>query len=361
MNSYTMNNNSPYYQIVYLPYIECKQFSFGNVTLYPFYVIETQRLFSSDVLAYLNWYFPKYIDWKGKQKQLSVVGLKGKLLGPWTSDETEEIRNSVAILCFLSVWDVDSSNIIAPDNFDLYIKNFDLKSKIISFSRRGYIHIDTAYDSERSQEVRFIQPENVINRNPNEPIPWIKHIALFNAMSSALSKAQNEEWFRRLIRAIKIFNTSLQSAGNLSYFDRILLLVTAFQTLLKKKTSSKKEFSSEIEKCIGIRDKTNYSDEVNKALYDFAFNLYEIRSRYTHGNEMKDSDIKDEIHGEYYRVGMYVFGLACKYILFDNGYIIFQDIFQDIFHDRNRDSQSFLDSNLNFETVIKNSVGNFDY
>ncbi|MEK7263297.1 MAG: hypothetical protein AAB071_02160 [Bacteroidota bacterium] len=345
-----MPDNLPNYQVAYLPYIECEQFQFGNIKLYPFYDNKTQELLKPEALEYLNWYFPKHIDWEGNKKQIVVIGLKEKLLGTWSNEEIDEILNSVAILCFLSVWDMQKFSAIAPDNFTLHFKNFQrlFEFKFLAVQTGSYISTNKVYVEEGAEKLRFVQPESVTSGNVVRSNPWTIDVDLLNGMSNTLLNAQNGDWFRRMVRAIKILNTSLQSSGNLSYFDRILLLVTATQTLFNKNPHSKKEFANLIVDCIGVRDKQNYSSDVNEKLISFTENLYTIRSKYTHGNEMKDSEMKNNTDGEYYQVGMYVFGLACKYILYENGYLTFQD----------RNFQSYFDSNIGLKERIKNSINN---
>ena len=88
------------HQIAYMPYIECEKFTFGRVTFVPFYNSETQDLFSDDVSDFLEWYFAKHVDQMGNHKNIVILCLNGQPLGPWDNDEREEIRNTVAFLCF---------------------------------------------------------------------------------------------------------------------------------------------------------------------------------------------------------------------------------------------------------------------
>lgn len=335
--------------IAYLPYIECQEFKFGQLVFRPFYNPETQKLFPSDVLEYLNWYLPKHVDSSGAKKQIVVISFENKILGPWSDTEKEKIRNTVEILCFLSIWKIDFLFPLVPENFTLYIKNFTSSDRTLATRLGGYISTTTLIAPEDAEEVRYVQPETVRGWNwITTRGPWEKDHPLFDALSKSLINVSEEDWFRRLILAIKIFNTSFNNTEALQYFDRVLLIVTAFQTILGKDSAKGKVFAQSIVEQIGTRNKAEFSNEINNKLREFSERLYIVRSKYAHGNKMDGSDIKNDIHGEYYQVSMNLFGLIVKYLLIDKSYLACSD----------RDIQVYMDVKCGLFRLMEESGKN---
>ena len=310
-------------EVAFLPYVEGRRFQFGNAIFPQFYEPETQKLFAPEQLEYLKWYFGKYEDSAGnKLDSIVIVGIGQRVLGPWSASEREEIRDSVLLLCLLSTWKVDAFFPLVPDNFKLFFKSFDSKDKTLAFRVGGYLRKTSIISGDMAESIRFVKPDTLANWDwVFEQSPWFKDQAFFEGMSKALATGGKEEWFLRMVRASRVYSTSFQNIEELGYFDRILLIVTALEILLNPASQSGTEFARALVKLIGIRNTTEYSNEINDRLLGFADAIYRIRSRYSHGNELTETEAVHAEYGQFYRVALQTFGLACRYTLIDRGLV----------------------------------------
>jgi hypothetical protein len=310
-------------EIAYVPFIEGKGFQFGNASFWQFYEAETQKVFTPKELDYLEWYFGKYEDSAGNKLQsIIIVGIGEKVLGPWSASEREEIRDSVLLLCMLSTWKVDAFFPLVPDNFKLFFKSFNPKDKTLAYRVGGYLRKTCIISGDYAELIRFPMPENLASWNwVFEQSAWFNDRAFFEGMSKALTTARKEEWFLRMARATRVYSTSFQNIEELGYFDRILLIVTALEILLNPESQSGTEFAKALVKLIGTRNTAEYSNEINERLFGFADAIYKIRSRYSHGKELGETEAVHPEYGEFYRVALQTFGLACRYTLIDRGLV----------------------------------------
>ncbi len=309
------------YQIAYLPYLKAKRFILGNVNFAPFDE-EAKGLFEDAVLNYLNWFFSKHVDMIGRPKRPMVLGFKDQFLGPWTDDQVEEMRDTVALLCFLSIWRTSESCVSVTDDFALYFKNFDPDTRWITTSGGGYVRKQISYAPDVVDKVFFVDPEYVTS--PDWSIyggPWAFAEPLFNGIHHALISSYREDWFLRFIRSVKVVNASLHNSHELGYHERTLLLVTGFETFFECDTSNQNKFANAIGEILRFESKEGFSEKIPRRLRKFSIHLYEARSRYVHGNKMKPSDLRHQTYGDIFRVGLRLFGLVSKHTLISHGAI----------------------------------------
>ncbi len=103
-------------------------------------------------------------------------------------------------------------------------------------------------------------------------------------------------------------------------FDRILLLVTAFESLFKEETSSQEKFGNALVNAIGAKEDIDEFVETNEKIKGLGKKLYEIRSKYAHGKQLP-STIKHDVYGDLFKTGVYAYALSVKSILEEKGFI----------------------------------------
>ncbi len=311
-------------QIAFMPYIPSSKFTFGNLCFWPFDEPETKSQFSPDVLSYLEWYFQKHVNIMLQPLDVTLVAYKQTLLGPWTDDQIKEMYDTVACLSFLSLWNNSCFTPVSSDNFTLFLKSFSPEQRSFLVSRGSYIRTDCIYSGDIAEKVLFVMPETTPSYRLGKQ-PWLN--SMFEPLSKAFTAAYSEEWFNRIIRSIRILNSAYSNVEGIDYFDRVLLLVTALESLISENTQSRVKFGSAILKAIGINNDDSFSKEINSKIRSFSEKLYEVRSRYSHGQILSSRDVVHPEYGELFRSGVYMYGLVIKSLLRQQGYIEFKDEF----------------------------------
>lgn len=307
-------------QVAFMPYIECSHFKFGNLGFQPFHCDETKKQLPKDVVEYLEWYFNKYIDMTLSPLNIVLVSYGSQLISHYSDNEIAEMYDTMTLLSFLSIWNNNSFSPLSSDNFTLYIKNFSPTDKSLATSSGGFINTNTIYSSKVAEKIVFIKPEYIpswkLAKNP-----WLNDSELFVGMSNAIINAKNESWFKRIIRSSKIFNTSYSNINNIGFYDRILLLVTSIEAIFDRDTGGDRKFSDAVVEAIGFKTCDGQAEEINKKIKSFSTKLYKIRSVYSHGNELPDTNIIHPIYGNMFKCGCFLYGLIVKSILTKQGFI----------------------------------------
>lgn len=309
-----------YSQVAYMPYIPKGNIEFGKLKLFPYSEVTGLEKEHSD---YLDWYFHKYVNIMMNPLNITIMEYNSKIIGPWDVDEIHDMYESVACLSFLSLWRNNNISPLTNENFTLFVKNYSPYERSLAVSSGGFVNIHSLYSNEASEKMLFIQPSNIPSPYLSYD-PWKTDEDLFMALSFALNEHQEKQWFRKIIRSIRIFNTSYRNDESLDYFDRILLLVVAIQSLCVEGEHSGKVFAREIYNKIGIRSEyENHED--NQIIFQFALKLYSIRSQYSHGRKLDYSILKDPQFGNLFKSGAFMYGILVKAILRENGLIIEED------------------------------------
>lgn len=308
-----------YYQVAYMPFIKSEYFEFGDLQFWPFKDNETKNQLDREVLEYLEWYLSKYVNLMQEPLDITLVSYKSKIIGPWTDEEIQKMYDTIAILSMLSTYNNSEFSAVSTDNFTLYIKNFTLDSKALAISAGNYINTHAYYSSSVADRIIFVKPESIPSWGLTKD-PWLQDKELFNSISKALVSAYEEEWFTRIIRSVKIYNMAYYNSG-IGMFERILLLVSAFEALFSEDTSSQEKFARTFVNTIGCLIEDPYYDGINKTLKGFAMKLYEIRSKYSHGQHLPYSIFKHDIYGDMFKSGVYSYGLSVKSMLRQQGFV----------------------------------------
>jgi len=306
------------FQVAYLPFAPVCNMTFGGIKLTPYSVVRGRL--TTDQKEYLDWYFNKYVDEQLKPlNTITVVHDEDNLLGPWDESSIQKFYDIVASLSFLSLWRNNPMTPLAHDNFVLYIKNFSTTDRSLALSSGGYIKKTTGYSREVSERMYFMRPLITPSSNLSRE-PWLIDEELFKAFSRSFIEKYNEQWFIKIIRSIRIFNSAYRNDEFINIFDRLMLLVVAFQTMCVEGEHSKKKVAQAIYQKVGF---PQYGDsfEINKKLFDLMSKLYEIRSRYSHGQNLDPSIVIDPDFGDLFKTGTYLFGLTIKAILREIGLV----------------------------------------
>ncbi|SHN19540.1 HEPN domain-containing protein [Halanaerobium congolense] len=309
-----MDNN----QIVYLPFVETEYFEFANLYFWPYYDFKNKIGLSDENREFLDWYLSKYIN--EKQESLNITLLtysKDEITGNWDDKEIQKMNDIVGILNFLSIINNNQYSPVSSDNFILYVKKFKSNDESFSISEGSYININKYYSGkEITDKILFVKPNNIPDWGFIKQ-PWKSEKELYDGFSKAFISDYEQEWFTRLLRSLKLCNNSYSNISNLGIYDRILLLVNAFESLFEENTQSKNRFSNTILNYIGFSKK--YKD-INKIIKSFTKKLYEIRSRYSHGEKLDKKFVHPE-YGDLFKVGLFTYSLVIKSILENKKFI----------------------------------------
>lgn len=301
-----------------MPYIETSYFEFGNLGFWPYYHNDTKKQIPHEIIEYLDWYFAKYVDEMQNPLKLTLVSYKDKIIDNWSTEQIQEMNDTVSVLCFLSTCHNTRFGAVSTDNFIMYIKNFIPGNKALAVSAGSYIKTNTLYSSDVTEKILFVKPEFVPPWSLTKE-PWKDDTKLFSALSNSLITEYSNEWFKVILRSIRLYNTAYINS-HLEVFDRILLLVTAFETLFNEKTSSKEKFGNALVKAIGAKEYIDEFVETNKRIKGLGKKLYEIRSKYVHGKQLPRT-IKHDVYDDLFKTGVYAYKLSVKSILEGKGFI----------------------------------------
>lgn len=340
-------------QISFLPYLEIKkEFSFDNVILWPFWRLKSRRIRQENILKHLEWYFKKWRDnIFNKRLNITITSLRGRLLEPISDDERERIQVACNILFLLSVRQIDQFTPITSDNFTLYSQNFTEGEYRLAFSSGSYIRQESIISPKMVNKIKFVKPDYVRSSRIDTE-PWLYDKKYYKGIQKAFILQYNNDWFIRLKRSLISFISSYSNVYSLSYFDRIVSLVTAIEILLDLKTSNKNKFKKAIKSVLGFSDLLcrRYPSmiDINSAIEKFSGVLYKKRSKYVHGEEMTNNDVRHPEFGEYYKTGVIFYYELVKSLLEKNNCLrrriiekkIYFDFFLFPFKDENQNEGS---------------------
>lgn len=305
-------------QIAFMPYLGKFNLTFGGFDFRPYHKI--RNIFDQKVREHLDWYLEKHVDSHNKSLPITLVGVGGDFFGPWGEEIIQNMYNLAAILAFFYIWTSHPQvHPICSENFNLYIKDFDIAKRNFSTSTGTFIQMNKMYSTDFAQKVKFIVPEE---------IPLSTMIAnmtidesFLDALSQAVVKAQSEQWLRRIVRSMKIYNVCVSNTNMLSWLDRALLLVTAVSSLFEERTDDKNRFANTIVNYIGTGNV-----ETDSRLKSIFSKVYEIRSRYSHGQGITAEDLIHPEYGDLIIGTLYSYGLIIKSILRKNEFLLTKDL-----------------------------------
>jgi hypothetical protein len=297
----------------------------------------------------LEWYFKKWRDnIFYKRLNITIASLRGKLLGPFSNDEKERIQVACNILFLLSVRQISQFTPLTSDNFTLYSQNFREGEHGIALSSGSYVRQESIISSRMVNKIKFIKPDYICS-NRTYTQPWLYDKKYYRAIQRAFNRQYNNDWFIRLKRSLISFISSYSNVYSLSYFDRIVSLVTAIEILLDIETSGRTRFKKAVESVLGFSNRLCRRNpgmaNTNRAIRKFSEAFYKIRSKYVHGEELNDRDVRHPEFGEYYKTGVIFYYELVKCLLENNSCLRRRIIEKKIYYDFSL--FPFIDENQN--------------
>lgn len=310
-------------QISFLPYLEIKnEFYFDDVIFWPFWRLKSRRIRQRNVLKYLEWYFKKWRDnIFNKRLNITIASLRGKLLGPFSNYESERIQVASNILFLLSVRQINQFTPLTSDNFTLYSQNFREGEYRIALSTGSYVRQESIISPRMVNKIKFIKPDYILS-DRTDIQPWLYDKKYNRAIQRAFNRQYNNDWFIRFKRSLVSFISSYSNVYSLSYFDRIVSLVTAIEILLDIENSNRTRFKRAVVSVLGFSNRlcrrNSGMTNTNRAIRKFSEAIYRIRSKYVHGEEMTENDVRHPEFGEYYKTGVIFYYELVKCLLDNN-------------------------------------------
>lgn len=296
----------------YLPYISSENIKFGHIELISFEKAKDD--FSKEIKNYLEWYFGKYIDQVGNKLDVTLVSYKSDFFNVCSEETLNRISDSIQALSALTLMNNNPLLPAAPDNFELFVKTFDPNNKSLALSRGGFVNVNKQFSSGVIDDITFVLPETT---------PKLKKLnyyiseksKLFDGISVALKNNYNDDWFKRIIRSFRILNSAFRNLESFNYIDRILLLVISYETIFLDDTSDGKKLSSNVLKLLAFEETEEKFKKANNRIRSFTKKLYEVRSRFSHGQKVNSTKIINPVYGDLLKCGLYLYKLILKEIL----------------------------------------------
>ncbi len=324
-------------QIHFLPYLEIeKEFIFGDVVFWPFWRLKSRRIKDERVRIHLEWYFKKWRDnLSNKRLNITIVSIKERLIESLPDDERERIQVACNILFLLHAPQNDHFWPLSSDNFTMYTKNFEESEYRLVSMTGSYIRKEGLFSSKMTKKIKFVKPDYVPSTRSSNQF-WFYDMKYYRAVRKAFNQKYNENWFLHFRRSLEVFISSYSNVHSLSYFNRIVSLVTAIEILLDLDTSGSSKFTKGIIMNLGFNNNlcriSQELTKINRNIRKFSQSLYDVRSKFVHGKEMSDNDINHPEFGEYYKKGVRLYYEMVKPLLEKNNCFKKRKIVEKYYH-----------------------------
>lgn len=345
-------DETPNRSLVFLPWAEYKApVTFGKITIYPFNDLLLKNKMVSEPffrLQQTNFQpykknllgpIPNVPGTLESQKKtigllpspVSVVGFRDMLPDFYAHEQVlypvDEILDTITLLSLLCTWklpiikDEIYFNSFQPLNWEprilSYTPSSDSDPGIAQVTCGGYLTVNSIGPPHlsvvtRPEVSRWASMDDHIHAQDADFRNYANQTLL------NYETVSKEDWFQRMIRAIRVCNRSLTNAEFQDKYEMIgemiLLLVSALNTLYPD-VWRKDDFAKTISD--HLNGGHTSCDGGTKEVRVFLGHLYDLRSKYSHGESPKtfrrrvDECTKCYGHDPY-ALGRFIFGLCCK-------------------------------------------------
>lgn len=334
-----------YITIAFLPWLFLKKgVTIGSVSFLPLNSISQQNAQNQVINSYISRYFRCYVDYIGNPvNTITLTSINNRL---WNLNDKnfEIIKQARNALCFCSIIPqvysavCNDDNTYAPPTFDLFeliYQGLDLNN--------DYIAVKSGITLSGGCNIANIKFSK----------PWSTGGSLYNVDTKLISgldkclKVLNQTPLaKRVFNSLEWFCFAHTEHYNVSDFSKIVLMVTAFESLLSfPKTYKSHYFAKQLDKYISTEE-FNYRTK-NNFQYSLAgwwgYDFYNLRNSIVHGNDVSYDKLLYKDWITQLIVADLVYWEILQRLLYENGFIgkeirTFEKKLTDIFSD---DSSSF--------------------
>lgn len=291
-------------QIVYFPYLSLGRkevVDFGEVKVWNFDLKASEFIPNEPLRSHIEKIICSNISHNQPIKDVGVVSIGTTDFRPFSTSELDLV-NEVRLLTFLSFlsrhntvgrgsnagWSMGTS-----ENFEFVLQNFELGNPYIS-ERAGEI-VSMGIGGYKIGEKKFYAPSHVLN-----PQLFSLDDHLITELFR-LKKCGGKKLYNRILRATDLLFESYYNSPNVSRNARVLLQISAFETLLElPQSGQRKDFKDKMTLyCNGPKEK------IYKHLYEtrngkhpetisrkaiWADEYYTLRNHIIHGDGVKPAE-----------------------------------------------------------------------
>lgn len=216
----------------------------------------------------------------------------------------------------------------------LYTQKFIGGEFRLALSTGSYIREECLLSPQIAKRIKFIKPDYIPQHSQGNN-RWFSDKRYYRAFQNAFKRAYNEDWFVRIRRSLNSFLSSYSNAYSVGYFDRIISLVTSIEIMLDTNASNSASFVQAIRSIIGFSNKDCRASRrmtiTNRKIGAFLNSLYQIRSKYVHGEIMTDADVHHPRYGEYFRTGVIIYYELIRSLLEKNQFLKKRSLYRKLF------------------------------
>ncbi len=242
----------------------------------------------------------------------------------------------------------DGWTLSTSENFEPVYQNFELGNDHIA-EKAGYI-VNIGIGGYKINEKKFYKPSHVVI----SPFGLSLDKELFTQLLS-LRKKNGKRLFRRIMRATDLLFQAYYNTINVSRNSRILLIASAFETLLDLDEPARKLFKEYVEKYCDIPNEVKYRHyyysrgkakrDNNKSIKVlWADSFFQLRNQIIHGDIVPEN--------------MYVFKESDRHI--DISVLFFSLLVKSLINDKFIDSKKPFDDKIEWKLRKDGTVG-FSY
>ncbi len=315
-----------HFQIAYFPYLSMNgidEIDLGYLKVWNFEKKKDEYIKDNTLKTKIERIFATLITHHGNVRGIGVIQFPNNNFQPLSQQEHELIQQARAtiFLAFVSenntrIPNANSGHSMATsENFDVIFQNFTLEDdyvaetsgEIIRFSKGGYT----------LDKVRFQIPSFV-------PTPSSYHYDQEIFSELLYLRTHKPKIYRLLINSVQIFMEGYYNSNHLSNKARILLYMSAFESIFSiPESQQRKHFKASIEKISSFDDEKKYvsywdkkSNPKSKEMLSkkgiWAEKFYLLRNSIVHGDSVKPESFIFEKTQEHIHIALLFFVLAVK-------------------------------------------------
>lgn len=302
-----MTNNN-FSQVAFMPFAKAKtEFKISGISFWPFGDKQNEYIQDTKIRDRLNKIFETYITTCGQKIDSFTIASTGIIdFHRFSQAEIDSLEQAKYILSFICIEKNNKRrfeprekkgsyvNWCTADNFEIVFQNFELEKDFIA-PRSGAIHSIT--DCIPLEGAKFTLPTWINNHFVIDYDP-----SLLSALELCLDMRDSNPDCQKIIRSLEWFYDAYKNSHDVSHKTRIIMLSTAFETLLdlddNVKYGKKGDFCIKIDGLFGnkekpetkkltiIKTKKGTATENLTEKQRWAVNFYELRSDIVHGDEI---------------------------------------------------------------------------
>lgn len=312
---------SEYSQIAYLYHLPLEgALDLGEFVLWPYHKCRDAYVSDVSVKRFLNKFFLKMRDYRNRPlKNIAVLSKKRQVFEPVSTETHRKMNDVVNALLISSVCENNSIGAVSSNNFHLIVQNFKVGDEGWAIEDGSYVKVLIGGLRLSDAGVR-LSPVSTYLRE------YKCDMQLLNALLKCLEDGGASQ--KRIFSSLQWMAYSYDNSPRFPYFNRILLLMIAFEILGDCPGAfDRRKFADWLEELWGVpkERKVFLSSEKKLGPYGplgwWGIEFYCLRNDVIHNKKNLDELSVFDRHGrEYFKTGVFVFAECLKELLSKDNY-----------------------------------------